>query len=234
MAGKTGTAENWHDAWFVGFTPDMVTSVWIGFPDKQRSMVPPATPIRIQGGSWPAAIWHAYMQPALNGVPKTQFPNVAGSASSDIAPATTIPTTPTTVVLPSFIKVPDVVRMTSDAAASVLGQAGFQVVRRSVADDADKAGTVLGQLPAGGQLAPPGSVVRLDVAGPSSVLVPDVLGLTESEARDQANAAGFDIDVTVQSQGSGAKAGRIWRQDPVGSSRRPQGTLISVWVNPAG
>jgi penicillin-binding protein 1A len=235
MAGKTGTAENWHDAWFVGFTPDLVTSVWIGFPDRQRSMVPPATPIRVQGGSWPAAIWHAYMQPALKGVAKTDFPAVAGSASSDIAPATTIPTPPTTIApLPTFPKVPDVVGTAVEAASSVLTQAGFQVVRRPVADDGDKPGTVLGQLPAGGQLASPGSLVRLDIAAPSSVLVPDLLGLTEAEARDKAEAAGFNIDVTVLSQGSGARAGRVWRQDPVGSSRRPQGTVISAWVNPGG
>jgi penicillin-binding protein 1A len=233
MAGKTGTAENWHDAWFVGFTPDLVTSVWVGFPDRQRSMVPPATPIRVQGGSWPAAIWHAYMQPALNGVPKTDFPIVSGSASSDIPPATTIPTTPTTLApLPTFPKVPDVVGMAAEAASSVLTQAGFQVVRRPIPDDSDKAGTVLGQLPAGGQLASPGSVVRLDVAAASSVLVPDVLGLTEAEARDKALAAGFDMEVTTQSQGTGARPGHIWRQDPVGSSRRSPGTVISVWVNP--
>jgi penicillin-binding protein 1A len=234
MAGKTGTAENWHDAWFLGFTPDLVTSVWVGFPDQQKSMVPPATPIRVQGGSWPAAIWRAYMKPALDGVPKTDFPIVAGSSSPDIPPATTIPTPSTTVVLPTYPKVPDVVGMTADAATSVITDAGFQVVRRPVADDADKAGTVLGQLPAGGQLAEPGSTVRIDVAGPSSVLVPDLLGLKEADARDQANAAGFDIAVTVQSQGNGARAGRVWKQDPVGSSRRAPGTTISVWINPGG
>src|SRR5205814_2467285 len=45
-AGKTGTGEQWRDAWFVGFTPELVTSVWVGFPDAQRSMVPPVTRTR--------------------------------------------------------------------------------------------------------------------------------------------------------------------------------------------
>ncbi|HET9442150.1 MAG TPA: PBP1A family penicillin-binding protein, partial [Acidimicrobiales bacterium] len=56
VAGKTGTGQEWRDAWFVGFTPDLVTSVWVGFPDRQRSMVPPATRILVTGGSWPAQI----------------------------------------------------------------------------------------------------------------------------------------------------------------------------------
>ncbi|MBV8561442.1 MAG: PBP1A family penicillin-binding protein, partial [Acidimicrobiia bacterium] len=57
VAGKTGTGEQWRDAWFVGFTPELVTSVWVGFPDAQRSMVPPVTRITVQGGTWPAQIW---------------------------------------------------------------------------------------------------------------------------------------------------------------------------------
>ena len=74
VAGKTGTANEWRDAWFVGYTPELVTAVWVGFPERLRSMVPPATPIRVTGGSWPAQIWHRVMEPALGDTPITAFP----------------------------------------------------------------------------------------------------------------------------------------------------------------
>jgi membrane peptidoglycan carboxypeptidase len=74
VAGKTGTANEWRDAWFVGYTPELVTAVWVGFPERLRSMVPPATPRRVTGGSWPAQIWHRVMEPALGDSPVSAFP----------------------------------------------------------------------------------------------------------------------------------------------------------------
>jgi penicillin-binding protein 1A len=74
VAGKTGTANEWRDAWFVGYTPELVTAVWVGFPERLRSMVPPTTPIRVTGGSWPAQIWRRVMGPALGDSPVTAFP----------------------------------------------------------------------------------------------------------------------------------------------------------------
>jgi penicillin-binding protein 1A len=57
-AGKTGTAIGITDAWFVGYTDDIVAAVWIGFADEpERPMVMPATPITVTGGSWPAVMW---------------------------------------------------------------------------------------------------------------------------------------------------------------------------------
>ncbi len=72
-AGKTGTAQEWRDAWFAGYTPDLATVVWVGFPTAQISMQPPATPFRVTGGSWPAEIWQRFMTQALAGVPPRPF-----------------------------------------------------------------------------------------------------------------------------------------------------------------
>ena len=68
-AGKTGTGQNWGDAWFVGYTPDLVTSVLIGYPEGQISMVPPTTRIRVTGGTWPAQIWQLFMTAVLAETP---------------------------------------------------------------------------------------------------------------------------------------------------------------------
>ena len=62
-AGKTGTTDEFNDAWFVGYTPHLSTAVWVGYPDAQVSME--ATRIgSVAGGTWPAMIWHDFMTTA--------------------------------------------------------------------------------------------------------------------------------------------------------------------------
>ena len=67
IAGKTGTSQDFNDAWFVGFTPDLVTAVWIGYDDN-TSLGDKET-----GGSVSAPIWHDYMAVALKTRPNLQF-----------------------------------------------------------------------------------------------------------------------------------------------------------------
>ena len=67
-AGKTGTSQSHRDAWFVGYTPEMSTAVWVGFPEGQISMESPTTQFSITGGTWPALIWSRFSAAALTGV----------------------------------------------------------------------------------------------------------------------------------------------------------------------
>jgi penicillin-binding protein 1A len=62
-AGKTGTTDDFRDAWFVGFTPRLTTAVWVGYPDRQVSMTS-VHGIAVAGGTFPAQIWGAYMKQA--------------------------------------------------------------------------------------------------------------------------------------------------------------------------
>jgi penicillin-binding protein 1A len=70
-AGKTGTTSDFRDAWFVGFTPDLVTAVWIGNDDYRRMT-------ESYGGNIPARIWARFMQGALAKTPKHDFELPAG------------------------------------------------------------------------------------------------------------------------------------------------------------
>ena len=63
-AGKTGTTTNWTDAWFAGYVPSLTTVTWVGYPRRPRSMSD-VHGIEVQGGSFPAEIWHGYMERAL-------------------------------------------------------------------------------------------------------------------------------------------------------------------------
>jgi penicillin-binding protein 1A len=67
VAGKTGTSSEFRDAWFVGFTSDIVTGVWVG-NDDFTSMK------RVTGGSLPAQIWKGYMTAATKGTPPRPLP----------------------------------------------------------------------------------------------------------------------------------------------------------------
>jgi penicillin-binding protein 1A len=79
VAGKTGTTNSWKDAWFVGFTPDVTTCVWIGYDRLGMSLG-----IGQTGGSIAAPAWGSYMRQALAGDPVTDFPVYAGLESADI------------------------------------------------------------------------------------------------------------------------------------------------------
>jgi penicillin-binding protein 1A len=80
VAGKTGTSENYGNAWFVGYTPVLATAVWMGSPEGDVSMhnVGGAP---VFGGTYPARIWHDYMAAALAGTPPAGFPPPESSPS---------------------------------------------------------------------------------------------------------------------------------------------------------
>ena len=67
-AGKTGTTDTFVDAWFVGFTPDLSTAVWVG-DDSNKPMD------YMYGSSTPLSIWHDFMISALASTPKSSFIN---------------------------------------------------------------------------------------------------------------------------------------------------------------
>jgi membrane peptidoglycan carboxypeptidase len=75
-AGKTGTTENYGDAWFVGYTPDIVTAVWVGYPDRLTPMLSEYHGHAVAGGTYPALIWKAFMEKALaeRQLPPASFP----------------------------------------------------------------------------------------------------------------------------------------------------------------
>ena len=65
-AGKTGTTNDWRDAWFVGYTPQITAGVWVG-NDDYRPME------KITGGAIPAAIWRDFMISAHQGLPMARI-----------------------------------------------------------------------------------------------------------------------------------------------------------------
>lgn len=75
-AGKTGTTSDYHDAWFVGYTPDLVAGVWIG-NDNNTALN------GMSGGLTPAVIWKAFMANALKSTPAKNFDGSAAGSKGD-------------------------------------------------------------------------------------------------------------------------------------------------------
>jgi penicillin-binding protein 1A len=84
-AGKTGTSQDWRDAWFVGYTSALTAGVWLGNDDDSPTK-------KTSGGNLPVEIWSRFMKAALEGVPPAQLPS--GVWSNGDQPATDAPPPP--------------------------------------------------------------------------------------------------------------------------------------------
>jgi penicillin-binding protein 1A len=74
-AGKTGTTDNHADAWFSGYTPQLETTVWVGYPQGEIPMED-VHGIAVAGGTFPASIWRLFMEKAMANTPELtwQYP----------------------------------------------------------------------------------------------------------------------------------------------------------------
>ncbi len=96
VAGKTGTTQNYGDAWFVGWTPQITTAVWVGFPNKLVPMTTLYNGGPVEGGTFPAIIWHNFMTQALQILSGYQAQDAARRASLHPGRASSTVTGPTT------------------------------------------------------------------------------------------------------------------------------------------
>jgi len=132
--------------------------------------------------------------------------------------------------LPTKIEVPDVVGMTVAEARPELRGIGLSVLITRVASD-EPVGTVLRQLPRARAEVREGARVTVTVSsGPAELDVPDVTGLDEASAREQLEAAGFEVEVTDEPTTDTAQDGLVVRQSPSAATARPKGEVVTIVV----
>ncbi|MEA2199246.1 MAG: penicillin-binding protein, partial [Solirubrobacteraceae bacterium] len=100
-AGKTGTTENYGDAWFVGWTPKLTVAVWVGYPNGLKPMTTLWQGGPVEGGTYPAAIWHNFMVTALQILTQEAAAQHPGKTTTTTTPTVTsaggsAPAAPTT------------------------------------------------------------------------------------------------------------------------------------------
>lgn len=173
MAGKTGTHENFTDAWFVGFIPQYTTAVWVGFPDRQVEMrnltIRDTFYARVFGSTIPAPIWRQFMTAVTANLPVEDFPeNPEGTAA---------------YYRTMRVEVPDIEDMDLEEATEELYNAGLDFTVTIVNSD-KPADTAIETDPPAGRLINQGTTVELFVSSGLSpeTAMPDLTGRTRAEA----------------------------------------------------
>jgi penicillin-binding protein 1A len=91
VAGKTGTSENFFDAWFIGYTAQLLTGIWMGYAEGGQTLEYDLEYARelngLSGGVTPAQIWKTYMEQVLEGEPIEQFEGVEMPTQERTTPA---------------------------------------------------------------------------------------------------------------------------------------------------
>ncbi|MGH2757985.1 MAG: penicillin-binding protein [Actinomycetota bacterium] len=161
VAGKTGTSQQWRDAWFAGYVPQLATAVWVGNPLlvpngsgglTLESLTPRnGYPTRIVGGSYPARIWGAYMTEAVEPLPIEEFP----AAPEELFKKPKPPKVESGV--------PGVVGLSRAAARIALNRAGFGVVvQTGCPPSGGRSGmTVYSQTPGPGSAVEKGATITI-------------------------------------------------------------------------
>jgi membrane peptidoglycan carboxypeptidase len=209
VAGKTGTTQDYSNAWFAGYTAQVSTAVWVGFPYSTDSMEPYFGQ-SVFGGTVAAPIWHNYMVRVMAGLPVQGFP----------APPP-----------PQSGEVPRVVGSGSNHAQQELAEAHFTPRVEKVAS-VEPIGTVIRQEPSAGTMASLGSLVTIFVSSGEvpQVIVPDVAGHTLGFARAKLESAGLGVKVVEQVVDDPAKNGRVLAQTPKAGTRVDKGSKVTLTV----
>ncbi|MCW2606718.1 MAG: hypothetical protein JWO60_1411 [Frankiales bacterium] len=163
VAGKTGTTNSSRAAWFIGYTPQLATAVWVGLPDEKgaptamrRVTIGGRYYRQVYGGTVPAAVFRLTMREALKDEPELRFDRPDADALPDGEDGQEATGT-----------VPDLRGLSRSEARRALRAAGFQPVDGGRARDADyvERGQVAYSSPGRGDPAAPGSTVTIFVRG---------------------------------------------------------------------
>jgi penicillin-binding protein 1A len=220
VAGKTGTNENYGDAWFVGYTPQLAVAVWVGYPNGLRPMLTEFHGRPVAGGTFPALIFSSFMDKAVTYLKQEPEPFTAPqfNYASPIRVVQrdgvwqrdngycrhTIPIDyfsgygpkRTAACKPNEVDVPGVIGQTLAAATArlALQPLGSKVLYRP-ARPGERLDLVVAQMPARGGHLSSHDVVTLVLAKPLHGVVPNVVGLPLKQARLRLDRRGLEIVV---------------------------------------
>jgi penicillin-binding protein 1A len=209
VAGKTGTGQDYTNVYFAGYTPQVTTAVWVGFP---RGLVPMDAYYghSVYGGTLAAPIWHAFMLKAMAGYPVEIF---------EPAPPA------------QYRAVPDVVGLRSQEAQAILTNARFTPIVERV-DSGKPVDTVISQSPGGGSRAVLGGAVRIQVSNGKGkpVTVPRVVGLLQEEAVAVLEQAGLVAEARLVRTTERHQLGIVQSQVPIGNKEVRAGSTVTIFV----
>jgi penicillin-binding protein 1A len=245
-AGKTGTTENYGDAWFVGYTPQLATAVWVGYPNRLRPMLTEFHGTPVAGGTFPAEIWKAFTQAALAKSPAQSFPSYSvpyptaksvafrnGKLELDNGNCRNVfvvdyfsgsGPSRTADCKPNEVDVPSVIGYTLAKAKARLALQPLNAgVVYKPATPGQRLGVVVNQIPHTGTLSS-FDTVMLVLPKPLHGIVPRVVGLPLERALSRLRPAGFDVRAPEGADGHRIVV-RQWPHAGVAAARHMRVTL---------
>jgi penicillin-binding protein 1A len=249
-AGKTGTTENYGDAWFVGYTPQLVTAVWVGDPDTLTPMETEFGGDPVAGGTFPALIWKSFTEaavrargdeperfqspPLLSGTSKRVvrrdghllLDNGLCRGALSVVYFQSFGPKRTANCKPNEVEVPRVVGQRVDLArARLAAQPLESAIAYQPAKPLQRVDRVVAQVPPRGRLSSY-DTVTLIVPKALHGVIPKLTGLTLREARAKLRRLKVLVDVAGFTDG---RPGRIVAQAPAaGLAARPNLTVSVV------
>ena len=201
VAGKTGTTNSSTAAWFIGYTPQLATAVWVGkpTPTAMRSVTINGKYYRqVYGGTIPASIFKALMLGALVGVPAENFAHADLAASQG-----------------AQLAVPDVTGQDVETATTLLREAGFGVaISPAINGFPVPAGAVSSTVPAAGTPAPTGSTVTIIPSNGLAPVVTPTTSPTPAPTKPPKPTKGPSPEPTVAPTGSPAPSPEPTKKRP--------------------
>ncbi len=263
QAGKTGTTDDYADAWFCGYTPDLAAAVWVGHSEGRIPMRS-VHGITVYGGTFPAQIWRRFMEKALADVPASDFPKAefapreesewvsvtvcsdSGMLATPLCPHTETrsfrrgeePRLPCNLhdMQVERVAVPGVTGLSEANAVAAIRAAGLNPVVSYAYSSVITRGIAISQSPLAGTTVNAGSSVSITVSQGESPQsnVPNVVGMSEAAASEALTAAGFTCKV-VYSPAEPSQAGVVISQFPgSGSSAGRPGSQVIITVGKSG
>jgi membrane peptidoglycan carboxypeptidase len=227
QGGKTGTHQNFNEAWFVGFVQQYSTAVWVGYPDFQaplRNVTINGEPYgRVYGGTVPGPIWKEFMTHMLRGMPVSDFPEDPPGVGRYF-------TTP-------FTEVPLVVGLMQDEAEDEIYDAHLRPNVVEIASIEEK-GVVLTQDPEENSEAAHGQVVTIEISSgvpPEAPLI-DLRTLTVDaavialEAFEEETGVALEFSVTFRDVDDPSLVGLIVDTNPPPGATVTHGQAIQIIV----
>ncbi|MDX6473895.1 MAG: penicillin-binding protein [Gaiellaceae bacterium] len=258
VAGKTGTTENYGDAWFVGYTPQLVTAVWVGYPNSLKPMLTEYHGTPVAGGTFPAQIWKTFTESALktlHAAPETfatpPYLSVVTRSVTYRDGRTELDNgqcTDTTLVVYftghgppktascrlNEVQVPNVVGLSvSSARARLAAQPLTAQLIYKPAVPGQRVGLVLRQFPKTGSLSSYDKVT-LVLAKPLHGLVPSTVGMSLRAARATLFQRKLLPTVSFAAAKSKGKAGVVLSQSPRGGVAAAPGMKVRLVVTRSG